>query len=106
MSEKKGFNYEYLKARSDLAIELISQALTSLDLLIAVDNREGKVAEVIFSDRTEFLKNGDKVAVATDFRVLNEIIYDKKDDIPEHISKKYKDNIIDLEALRTSSRSK
>lgn len=105
MSEKKGFDYEDLKGRGDLAIELISQVLTSLDLLIAVDNREGKVAEVIFSDRTEYLKCGDKVAVATEFRVLNAITYDKKDDIPEHISKKHKDNIIDLEAARTSSRS-
>ena len=102
MRENDDFDYKDLRARGDLAIELIVQVLTTLDLFISatVNKESGKIDEVIFADRTSYMKHGEKKGVATEFKTLNSIVFDKEKDIPEFIKKKHKDNIIFLDKKR------
>lgn len=102
MRENDDFDYEDLRARGDLAIELIVQVLSTLDLFISatVDKETGKIKEAVFADRTRYMENGDKRAVATEFKTLNSIVFDKEEEIPEYVKNKHKDNIIFLNKKR------
>ena len=83
----KDFDYKDLVDRGDLAVDLIRTVLQELDLLIAFsEDKETGVREVIFADKTAYLKeDSEKHSVSTEIKVLNATIFDSIDKVPKHL---------------------